>query len=112
MELIYVAGPYRSKCEWQLEGFLRHAEDASLKLWKEGWAVICPHKNTAHFGGALGIPDSVWLDGDLEIISRCDAIYMLKGFEDSKGATAELERALDLGLDVYYEDSVEEFIEV
>ena len=68
MKVVYVAGPYRSTCEWQLEEFLRHAEDVSLKLWKEGWAVICPHKNTAHFGGALGILDSTWLQGDLEIL--------------------------------------------
>ncbi len=103
MKVIYVAGPYRSKCEWQLEGFLRHAEDASLRLWKEGWAVICPHKNTAHFGGALGMPSSTWLNGDLEIVGRCDAIMMLKGWESSEGAKRELEVAIEKGLDVFYE---------
>ncbi len=104
MKVIYVAGCYRSKCEWQLEEFLRQAEDAALRLWKDGWAVFCPHKNTAHFGGALGIPDSVWMEGDLEILARCDTIYMLNNWRDSKGATAELIRAQELGLEIMYED--------
>lgn len=106
MRVIYVAGPYRSTCEWELEGFLRHAEDVSLKLWKEGWAVICPHKNTAHFGGALGIPDNTWLMGYLEILKRCDAICMLKGWEDSKGAQAEMALAKVRGLSVLYEEEL------
>ena len=103
MKVIYIAGPYRSNCEWQLERFLRHAEDASIRLWEEGWAVICPHKNTAHFGGALGIPDTTWLEGDLEILSRCDAIYMLDGYLHSQGALRELTGAQKLGLEVYFE---------
>ena len=103
MKVIYIAGPYRSTCEWQLEEFLRHAEDAALKLWKEGWAVVCPHKNTAHFGGAWGIPDGTWLEGDIEILKRCDAIYMLKRWEQSKGAKRELEIAVEQGLEVIYE---------
>ncbi len=107
MKVVYVAGPYRSTCEWQLEEFLRHAEDESLKLWKKGWAVICPHKNTAHFGGALNIPNSVWLDGDLEILKRCDAIYMLKGWEGSEGAKGELSLAENINIPVYYEGEVE-----
>lgn len=103
MKIIYVAGCYRSNCEWQLEQFIRQAEDASLRLWKSGWAVICPHKNTAHFGGALGIPDNVWLEGGIEILKRCDAIYMLSNWNDSKGAIRERELALKLGLEILYE---------
>jgi len=90
-------------CEWQLEQFIRQAEDAALWYWAHGWAVICPHKNTAHFGGAFGIPDTVWLDGDLELVRRCDAIYMLSNWKESSGAKAELELARELGLEIIYE---------
>ena len=82
---------------------MRKAEDASLRLWKEGWAVICPHKNTAHFGGAMGIPDSVWLEGDLEFLKRCDAIYLLDNWKGSTGAKAEYALARKLGLEILYE---------
>jgi len=101
MKIIYIAGKYRSDSEWELEGYLRHAEDAAIRLWREGWAVICPHKNTAHFGGAC--PDDVWLKGDLEIMSRCDAIYLLKNWTHSKGAIKEKELAERLGKEIIFE---------
>ena len=100
-EVIYVAGKYRAKTEWELVCNIRHAEEVALKLWREGWVVICPHKNTQNFQGAL--PDEVWLDGCLEILKRCDAIYMLDYWWESEGAKAELQLALELGLKNYYE---------
>ena len=107
MKLIYVAGKYKAKTEWGLEENIRHAEDVARKLWKQGWAVICPHKNTAHFGGLLEDPQEdwrMWIDGDLEIISRCDAIFMLKGWEHSNGACEEFKLAKKLGLELHFEE--------
>lgn len=79
MKVIYVAGKYKANIEWGLVENIRHAERIALELWRQGWAVICPHKNTAHFGGSLRgyNTEREWLDGDLEILRRCDAIYML-----------------------------------
>jgi len=102
MDVIYIAGPYRAKSEWQLEGFIQHAEKVAIKLWQEGWAVICPHKNTAHFGGTCD--DDVWLKGYIEILKRCDAIYMLRDWRQSSGATAELAVAIENDLEVIYEE--------
>jgi len=102
MKVIYIAGKYRANSEWGLEENLRHAEDAAIRLWREGWAVICPHKNTAHFGGAC--PDDYWLKGDLEIVSRCDAIYMLNNWTHSKGAIKEYELAERLGKEIIFEE--------
>lgn len=105
--VIYIAGPYNSKTEWGLELNIRHAEDAALRLWLAGWAVICPHKNTAHFGGQLhnSLDDrNMWLNGDLELVRRCDAMYVLTGWEDSNGTKAEIALAERLGMEVIYED--------
>lgn len=101
MRVIYIAGPYRNSTEWGLEENIQKAERAAVRLWRLGYAVICPHKNTAHFGGVCD--DSVWLEGDLEIIRRCDAIYMLNNWQQSKGASNELELARELGLEIIYE---------
>jgi hypothetical protein len=101
MQVIYVAGKFRGKNQWQIVQNVRLAEEAALDLWTQGWVVICPHLNTMNFQGVL--PDRVWLEGCLEILIRCDAIYMLKGWEDSVGATEELNLAKKLGLEVYYE---------
>ena len=101
--LIYVAGPYRSATEWGLVEHIRNAEAAAIRLWQAGWVVICPHKNTAHFGGTC--PDEVFLQGDLEILRRCDAIFMLKGWEKSAGARAELKEAKRANLAIVFEAS-------
>jgi hypothetical protein len=102
MKVIFISGAYRHKTEWQLEEHIRKAEDAALRLWQLGWVVICPHKNTAHFGGACD--DKVWLEGDLELLRRSDAIYLLSRWQQSVGACAEYELARELGKVIHEED--------
>jgi hypothetical protein len=41
---------------------------------------------------------------DFKLIDLCDGIYMLKGWQDSKGARAELSYAKALNKQVKYED--------
>ena len=101
MRVIYVAGKYRA--DENGEGLYDNiicAEVAARMLWKEGWATICPHLNSAFFGG----DDNIYLVGYLEILRRCDAIYMLKGWQDSVGARQELELAIELNKEVIYEE--------
>ena len=98
---IYVSGPYRSSTEWGVEDNIRRAEVSAVKLWQEGYAVFCPHKNSAHLGGI--VPDNVFLAGDLEILKRFDIIFMLKGWEQSIGACIELHTAQEHCLEVMYE---------
>jgi hypothetical protein len=47
------------------------------------------------------IPSKAFLDGDLEILRRVDAIFMLPGWENSEGSKGELALAITLGLPVY-----------
>jgi hypothetical protein len=61
-----------------------------------------PHGNTAFMDGA-DIPDGVFLEGDLEILRRCDAILMLKNWRQSAGARGEHQRAKDLELPIFHE---------
>lgn len=93
MKVAYIAGPYRSKnnkiCE--VVQNIRNAEKIALKYWKLGYAVICPHKNTALLDGECD--DKVWLDGDIEILKRCDVIVMMSNYKKSSGAIKELEFA-------------------
>lgn len=91
MQVIFISGPYRADTLQGVMKNIQRARSAALKLWKQGYAVICPHSNTALFDGAAD--DSVWLKGYLEILKRCDAIYMLKGWEKSEGSRAEYHEA-------------------
>ena len=96
IKVIYIAGAFRAKTQWGIMQNVRKAEDASLKLWKLGYAVICPHTMTQHFQNEC--PDEVWLDGCLELLRRCDAIYLVEGWQSSKGSLEEYKLAQFLGL--------------
>ena len=85
--VVYVAGPFRGDSHWKIAENIRRAERAALELWKIGAAALCPHANTSNFQDEL--PDHVWLDGDFELLRRCDAVLMIKGWRQSVGACAE-----------------------
>jgi len=104
MKLVYIAGPYRGSGQWQIFENIRRAEALALQVWQMGAACICPHKNTEHFNGAA--PDRVWLDGDLEMVRRCDAILCAPGWESSSGSLGEIALAKQLGLPIF--PSIEE----
>lgn len=101
MKIIYTAGPYRSSSQDGTWENIVKARAAARKLWLQGWVVICPHANSMFMNGDE--TDGVFLKGDLEILARCDAIYMLAGWTESKGAVAELDLAKSLDLEVLYE---------
>lgn len=96
MKVVYIAGPFRAKNAWEVEQNIRRSEEAALKIWALGAAVISPHCNTRFFDGAL--ENDVFLKGDLEILKRCDAIYMLPDWKSSDGARGEFNYAEHLGL--------------
>lgn len=99
MKLIYTAGPYNDKRgEYYVLQNIMSARDAALFIWRNGGVAICPHLNTAFFDGAFGLHRDTWLKGDFEIIPRCDAIFMVSGWDNSEGAKAELELAREKGL--------------
>jgi len=113
MRLVYIAGPYRAKTEYGVKLNIDRAEKVALKFWANGDAVICPHKNTAFFGGAVDEHEpafgsketkSVWLEGDFEMIRRCDAIVMMDGWDKSTGAIEEWKLASKLGKKIIFVD--------
>lgn len=102
LKVIYIAGPYRADTEWGVVQNIRKAEEAALFVWRCGGVALCPHKNTALFGGAC--PDDVWLRGDLELLSRCDAVWMIGEWGESAGAQAEVQYAFEYGIPVLYDE--------
>ncbi len=102
-----MAGPYRANSWNGVWDNVMHSRAEARKLWMQGWAVICPHANSIFMDGAEGETDGVFLKGDIEILKRCDAIYMLKGFRSSVGAVEEYNAAQKYGLEILYEDSLD-----
>ena len=104
MKVIYIAGPYRdNRGEWHVIANIRAAEMEALQVWQRGGVALCPHKNTAGFGGAPGCSDdSIWLRGDLELLARCDAVWFIRYWEESIGAMNEHKFAEALNLPCLY----------
>ena len=100
MTLVYIAGPFRAPNSWLMEQNIRRAEEYALIAWRMGAAVICPHTNTRFFQGAA--PDNVWLEGDLEMVMRCDVVFAIPGWKDSEGAKEEVRTALAMGIPVVH----------
>lgn len=104
--IVYIAGPYRhplGECYVH-----RHIEDARAvteELWKMGYTVICPHLNTAHFGGL--VPDERFLKGYMEILTCLSdnpdsCVVMLPRWKQSNGARAEFDFAEALGMNIFH----------
>lgn len=89
--MIYVAGPYRADTERGVLENIRSAESVAIEVWQAGYVALTPHLNTRLFGGLC--PDSVWLQGALELLRRCDGMILVLGWESSSGTLAEIEEA-------------------
>lgn len=98
-KLVYIAGPYRAATERAVVENIRNAEAVALMVWQAGHYALCPHMNTALFGGAC--PDEVWLAGDLEMLRRCDAVVVCPGWHASSGTKAEVAEAKARGIPVF-----------
>lgn len=100
---IYIAGPMTGipNGNW----FAFNAKE--IQLVSEGWEVVNPARMDAESGidpdsmGEYDYEDCA--RRDIEVLVECDAIYMLAGFQFSKGACWERALAKHLGLKRYYE---------
>lgn len=109
MKVVYIAGPFRSasqyiKGEQDAFGVQRNimaAMAVALEVWRLGAAALCPHGNTFCFQGAAN--DKIWLEGDIELMKRCDAVLMTPDWARSSGATAERDEAVHAGIPVFYD---------
>jgi hypothetical protein len=111
---IYVAGPMRGYENYNYPAFDRCAR----VLKQQGWIVINPAELDRQAGKPSSNaydfnPDTNYEDHEfmrkallrdvVAICEQCTAIYMMSGWEHSKGAKAEYALAKALGLDVFYE---------
>jgi nucleoside 2-deoxyribosyltransferase len=100
--LIYVAGKYSGANDSQVKDNIRNAALVASRLWEKGHAAICPHTNTSQFELIdCTATYEQYLQGDLKMLARCDAIVMVPGWEESRGAVTERLYAVELGIPVF-----------
>lgn len=102
MKVIYVAGPYRAPGHHRISKNIVNAMSRALEVWKlyPLCVALCPHGNTAHFDGEL--PDEAFLEGDLELLKRCDALLTTEDWTLSRGACAEVAYAHSINRPVFH----------
>lgn len=104
--LIYIAGKYSGDTPDDVASNIAHAASVKRLLLEIGHDVICPHLNSTHAeiqsSKTLGYDE--YMREDFAIIRRCDALMMLKEWEQSAGAVREGKLALDLGIPIFYEE--------
>ena len=99
MKVAFISGPYRSDTPSGIVRNIRSAEAVAVELWRMGYAVICPHMNSALMDGLC--PDETWLKGDLEMLRRCDLVVMIPRWRTSEGSKAEAQEAWLRKIPVY-----------
>lgn len=90
---IYISGPMAG-----IEGYEKNFKAAEVKMKEAGHEVV----NPAEIDGE-GMTREELLELDLWMLEECNAIYMLKGWQQSCGANREYGFALAEGMDVMFE---------
>jgi len=100
----YVIGPIRSK--WRIMRWLNinFARLTAIKLWNAGYAVICPHMNSAFM--CHKVNEDRIIEGDLVLIRKYDFAVAVRGWENSVGLLAEIGLCKSIDIPVFY--SIEE----
>ena len=116
-KLIYISGKMGEKV--LSKATIKKFDVAQDKLVNEGWAVINPASHVFQRDAQkhVKIEEKKWQDlefgefdwyawlllWDMHSLALCDAIYLLKDWKDSPGATAEYYYAKACGKKIYFE---------
>ncbi len=92
---VYISGPMTGVKDYNRQAF----KAAEEKIKAMGYEVVNPCK-LDHSGNGKW---EEYMRTDIKALMDCDAIYMLKGWEDSNGAIIELKLALDLKFGLIHE---------
>lgn len=94
-EMIYIAGPITG-----VDGYEETFNNAEKELEDLGFIVCNPIKP----GLVDGADYKYYIDRGLKMLMECDGIYLLKGFNKSKGALLEWHYAFVNGLTILMQE--------
>ena len=95
MKRIYLSGAITGRHKSEYEAHFNHSEN----LLRHEWGVVNPvslnHDHDKTYES--------YIRRDLKALLDCDAIYMLTGWEHSKGARIEFNIAVELKMKIIFE---------
>lgn len=104
-KLVYLATPYsnggRAGYE-ERKNNLAKADEWAKRLWRAGFSVIHPVRNTLldNLEDIIGYLEII--RGDLVQLERCDFIFMCPNWQQSQGARTEYNHAVNKGIAVIF----------
>ncbi len=101
MRLVYVAGAVSAKTREGVEANIDHAEDWGVEIAKLGGVPWIPHANTQDPRFERVQLREFWYEATLEQLRRCDAVFLIPGWENSDGGRGEKAEAERLGMPVF-----------
>lgn len=110
MKIYYIGGLYRAKTPRKILENIRHAETYAIEVWKTGNAALCPHLNTRLMDGICS--DEIFLNGDIELLKRCDAMIVIPGWEKSVGTINELKKAYNALIEILFPNNLADVAEL
>lgn len=90
---VYISGPITGT-----DGYYKKFLNAEIHLRGQGYDIINPAEITSSMPKDL--PWDAYMDMTLPLLKYCDAIYSLKGWQQSTGARMEREYAIRIGLKI------------
>lgn len=94
LTVCYLAGPMSNVPEWNFPAF----NEAAWKLRGEGWTVVNPAEN---FDGDTSLAYEDYLALGIRQVTEVDCVFVLPGWQKSKGACREVDTARFLKKPVY-----------
>lgn len=100
-KLIFIGGPYNAPTPGQIVANIERCELLSLEAIALGCGVICANSMGRLWNTKTPTLEQVMVSAKL-CLSRCDALLVAEGWENSGGTKQEIEEATALGLPVLY----------
>lgn len=94
---IYISGAITGTAD-----YMERFAEAETDLIKAGYEVVNPAKVNAQMPKSTSYED--YMKMSLCMLRTCDGIYMLDGWENSKGAKQEILEALKLDINIYLQN--------
>lgn len=88
---VYVAGCFTAPTEEQIEANILAAEAVAAEILRHTDQIVCvvPHSLGRMFKRGPGSPQ-YWYDATLSLLTRCDALVLVPGWESSSGTRNEV----------------------
>lgn len=105
-----ISMPYKGETDWETRQNIEAAAKIAALAWQRGYATICPHTNSAFFGGA--VDEEVFYKGYERMVEVVDVVIAGPRWRESRGARMEVELAHKLEKEVleYDEALVQELV--